>query len=507
MDRRGRPARRARGRSPRGARRGSLRRLGRPRPDARRPDDRGPRNRNRPRARRGRGARARDRGRRPCRGRAAGPSVRGSLAWRPQAGVLPEGAVSLGLAGTAPAVLLEHDGRVAIALPGTARRAAAAVAARPRGRPVRSLVERAEPREHRLLRILQRSGVLRRPGRRVGRRRRRRSRDHDLRPQPGGRGRSVLPARGRGGGRAVAEAVEEEFGDAVYARDDRPVAAHVLDSLRGAGWTLAAAESCTGGLVSAALTDIAGSSDVFLGGAVTYSNAAKEALLGVPGDMLAAHGAVSEETARAMAAGARAAFGSDVAVSVTGIAGPGGGSAAKPVGLVHIAVASPEETTALEVQLPGSREEVRSRAATLALHEVRRLLTRSRGSSACWRPIVEPGERLRLFLALPLPDDARVRLAAWQASVFDGVRTFGSFRPSTCTSRWCSWASGRRRSWTRSAPRCARRRPRRRGPSFPRCAIARRAPSAWSSSATRTAPPGASRPIWPDGSSGWRLRA
>ena len=116
-------------------------------------------------------------------------------------------------------------------------------------------------------------------------------------------------------------------------------AAHFLDRCRQAGLKLTTTESCTGGLLSAALTDIAGSSDVFDRGFVTYSNDAKMDMLGVSETILTSYGAVSEETARAMAAGALRASGADLAVAVTGIAGPGGGSDDKPVGLVHIAAA------------------------------------------------------------------------------------------------------------------------------------------------------------------------
>ncbi len=116
-------------------------------------------------------------------------------------------------------------------------------------------------------------------------------------------------------------------------------AAALLDRLRERGMKLAAAESCTGGLVTALLTEVAGSSDVVERGFVTYSNAAKHELLGVPEAMLAEHGAVSEPVARAMARGALAHSGADISVAVTGIAGPGGGSAEKPVGLVHLAAA------------------------------------------------------------------------------------------------------------------------------------------------------------------------
>ena len=116
-------------------------------------------------------------------------------------------------------------------------------------------------------------------------------------------------------------------------------AALLLDRCRQAGLKLTTAESCTGGLLSAALTDIAGSSDVFDRGFVTYSNDAKMDMLGVSETILTSYGAVSEETARAMAAGALSESGADLAVAVTGIAGPGGGSDDKPVGLVHIAAA------------------------------------------------------------------------------------------------------------------------------------------------------------------------
>jgi nicotinamide-nucleotide amidase len=122
--------------------------------------------------------------------------------------------------------------------------------------------------------------------------------------------------------------------------ETRALSIRVLDACRVRQWTLATAESCTGGLVAGALTEIAGSSDVVDRGFVTYSNAAKMAMLGVPDATLAAHGAVSRETAEAMAQGALGRAGVDLTVSITGIAGPGGGSAGKPVGLVHFAAAA-----------------------------------------------------------------------------------------------------------------------------------------------------------------------
>jgi nicotinamide-nucleotide amidase len=123
--------------------------------------------------------------------------------------------------------------------------------------------------------------------------------------------------------------------------DDEIAAAatRVLELCRARGWKIATAESCTGGLVAAALTEIPGSSDVVDRGFVTYSDAAKRDVLGVPAATLAAHGAVSRETAEAMAQAARMRSGADLAVAITGIAGPSGGSAEKPVGLVHFAAA------------------------------------------------------------------------------------------------------------------------------------------------------------------------
>jgi nicotinamide-nucleotide amidase len=120
----------------------------------------------------------------------------------------------------------------------------------------------------------------------------------------------------------------------------RALAIRVLDACRVRGWRLATAESCTGGLVAGALTEIAGSSDVVDRGFVTYSNAAKMAMLGVPEETLEKFGAVSRQTAEAMAQGALERAGVDIAVSITGVAGPGGGSPEKPVGLVHFAAAA-----------------------------------------------------------------------------------------------------------------------------------------------------------------------
>jgi nicotinamide-nucleotide amidase len=146
-------------------------------------------------------------------------------------------------------------------------------------------------------------------------------------------------------------------------------ATRVLARCRARGLTVATAESCTGGLVAGALTEIAGSSDVVDRGFVTYSNAAKQAMLGVSTVILERHGAVSRETAEAMASGALAHAPVDLAVAITGIAGPGGGSAEKPVGLVHFAAAARDGRVIHREQRFGDigRAEVRLRAVAEAL--------------------------------------------------------------------------------------------------------------------------------------------
>jgi nicotinamide-nucleotide amidase len=142
----------------------------------------------------------------------------------------------------------------------------------------------------------------------------------------------------------------------------------VLAACRAKGWHVATAESCTGGLVAAALTAIAGASDVVERGFVTYSNAAKSELLGVPAETLAAHGAISEETCAAMAKGAVARAGVDLAVSITGVAGPGGGTPQKPVGLVYLGVATKNGAAHVERRIfPGDRTEIRQAALVVAL--------------------------------------------------------------------------------------------------------------------------------------------
>ena len=161
----------------------------------------------------------------------------------------------------------------------------------------------------------------------------------------------------------------------VFSSDGRTVDQSVADLLRSRGATVATAESCTGGLLGARLTDLAGSSDYVLGGVVVYADAAKGHLLGVPAELLRAHGAVSEPVARAMADGARASLGATYALSVTGVAGPGGGTPDKPVGLVFIGCAGPGETVVRRHEFPGDRATVRAWSVVAALHLLRRTVT------------------------------------------------------------------------------------------------------------------------------------
>lgn len=167
----------------------------------------------------------------------------------------------------------------------------------------------------------------------------------------------------------------------IYGEDDETFEAAVGDLLRRRGETLALAESCTGGMIAARLTDVPGASEYFIEGFVTYSNEAKMARLGVPADVLEEHGAVSAETAEAMAAGARKVSGADWALSITGIAGPGGGTEEKPVGLVYVGLAMPDGRVKHRRLLgPKHREAVRELSTVTALNILRRGVVRYGGT-------------------------------------------------------------------------------------------------------------------------------
>ncbi len=168
------------------------------------------------------------------------------------------------------------------------------------------------------------------------------------------------------------EAFREILGDDVAGINIPGLAHVVVPALVVSGQTLATAESCTGGLVGAALTDVPGSSDAYMGGVISYSNQAKEEMVGVPQELLIEHGAVSESVARAMAEGVRKRFGTDWGLGVTGIAGPSGGTDEKPVGLVHWAVASPDGVAARHREFPGDREIVRQWSVNVVLDLLRR---------------------------------------------------------------------------------------------------------------------------------------
>jgi len=153
----------------------------------------------------------------------------------------------------------------------------------------------------------------------------------------------------------------------VAGRALREIAGRLQAICLEAGLTVATAESCTGGLLGDALTDVPGSSGYYLGGVVAYADGAKASLLGVGAEVLAAHGAVSAQAARAMAEGVRTRLGADLAVAVTGIAGPGGATADKPVGLVYLAVAGPGDTEVHRRRWAGTRAENKDASAAAAL--------------------------------------------------------------------------------------------------------------------------------------------
>ena len=172
----------------------------------------------------------------------------------------------------------------------------------------------------------------------------------------------------------LAGQIEERLGDAIFAFRGETMEEVVGLRLAVDGFTLAVAESCTGGLISERLTEVPGSSAYFMEGVVSYSNDAKVRLLGVPSDLIAEYGAVSAPVAEAMAEGLRERAKTDFALSVTGIAGPGGGSEEKPVGLVYIALADDAHTEHRKLMLPGDRQLIRWRASQAALDLLRRRL-------------------------------------------------------------------------------------------------------------------------------------
>ncbi|MEA2322645.1 MAG: nicotinamide-nucleotide amidase [Solirubrobacteraceae bacterium] len=174
---------------------------------------------------------------------------------------------------------------------------------------------------------------------------------------------------------AFAGVVAERHADTLFSADGSTVDEQVAALLRERGWTIATAESCTGGLLAGRLTNLAGSSDYVAGGIVAYSNEAKVRMADVPAELIEREGAVSVEVAEALADGARSRLAADVGVGITGVAGPGGGTERKPVGLVCFSVAGPDgPRITRSATLSGDRADVRERSTTVALHLVRRLL-------------------------------------------------------------------------------------------------------------------------------------
>jgi nicotinamide-nucleotide amidase len=291
---------------------------------------------------------------------------------------LPAGATWIGLVGTAPAVILEHARGVAVALPGPPRELQELWPRVLETASLRRLLGRARTPDRRVLRLF---GVSE-------------SAVAAALAEAGGEGDGVevticardfeihidLIAHADAGARARADELERRLVTAtapyLFSRDERSTAELVLDLLRARGLTLATAESCTGGLVATRLTAVPGASDVFEGAVVAYSDGLKSAELDVPEALLLAHGAVSAEVAAAMARGARARLGTDVAVAVTGVAGPGGGTVEKPVGLVFLHASGPDAELAVRLDVPGDRETIRLRSTVAALHLVRRLVTK-----------------------------------------------------------------------------------------------------------------------------------
>ena len=287
----------------------------------------------------------------------------------------PASAVPIGLAGTAPGLVLRAPTRCVVVVlpgpPGELRRLWPNALA---SEPVRELLERTRPPGRRVLRLfgVSESAVARAleeaGGDGGGVEATICARDFeihvDLLVEPGADERAD----------ALETALVERLERWLFARDERRVEELVLSLAATRGLRLATAESCTGGMVAARLTDVPGSSESFIGGVVAYADEVKRSELEVSEALLVEHGAVSAEVAAAMADGARRRLGADVAVAVTGIAGPGGGTPEKPVGRVHLHATGPDGSLARTLDLPGEREQVRVRATVTALHLLRALL-------------------------------------------------------------------------------------------------------------------------------------
>ena len=293
---------------------------------------------------------------------------------------IPDGAISLGLAGTAPGLVIDTGSCVVVVLPGPPSELQRLWPRVLETEPIRRVLARTVVPSRRVLRIygVSESAVA------------------CALDDAGGDGDGVevtICARdfelhvdivAEPGAEAAADALisrlRSPLAESVFSEDEISIEELVLDACRSRGLTLATAESCTGGMIAARLTSVPGSSDVFRGAVVAYANEIKESELGVADALLAAHGAVSAEVASAMAHGVRERLGVDVAVAVTGIAGPNGGTPEKPVGLVFLHVVGPDGELAQQFEMPRDRDWIRSRATVAALHLLRRLLAPAAGS-------------------------------------------------------------------------------------------------------------------------------
>jgi nicotinamide-nucleotide amidase len=295
----------------------------------------------------------------------------------------PAPAVSIGLAGTAPGLVLQAPtGCVVVILPGPPSELRRLWPNALASDPMRELLGRTRPPGRRVLRLfgVSESAVAKAfedaGGDGDGVEVTICARDFeihvDLVVEPGAEER----------GEALEAALAERLARWLFARDERRVEEIVLSLAQARGLQLATAESCTGGMVAARLTDVPGSSASFVGGIVSYADEVKRSELDVPEALLAQHGAVSAEVAAAMADGARRRLGADVAVAVTGVAGPEGGTPEKPVGRVYLHAAGPGGSLTRMLDLPGERAQVRVRATVTALHLLRALLAGSRDEPA-----------------------------------------------------------------------------------------------------------------------------
>jgi nicotinamide-nucleotide amidase len=291
---------------------------------------------------------------------------------------VPEGAIDLGLAGTAPGLVLQTAHAVVVVLPGPPAELQRLWPRALETEPLRELLAHTTPPERRFLRFFGATesavakALAEAGGDGDGVEATVCARDFeihvDLLVDPGAEARAD----------ELSSRLVSSLGRYVFATSEVRVEEVVLDACRSRAFSLATAESCTGGMVAERLTSVPGASDVFVGAVVAYSDEVKALELGVPVELLAEYGAVSAETAAAMASGVRIRLGADVGLAVTGIAGPGGGTEEKPVGLVYVHAETPDAGGGASFQYPGDRDSIRRRATATALHLVRRLLTRSR---------------------------------------------------------------------------------------------------------------------------------